>query len=159
VPGAVAAASTRWAWWWLLAAILAINTFVALSGGVSLWWQQETTSETSSLPGPVQQVLSARPDTSEADVHLLLWFLAGIVAMLAVRTWRSRAIVLAALLAYSALLEAAQSLTANRTAQWSDLAANSLGLMAAAAAAGLVGLFVARQASLACRHRESATTT
>ena len=118
--------------------MLVVNTYVALSGGVSLWWTRETTSETSSLPGPVQEVLSARPQTSEADVHVLLWFLAGIAAMLAVRTWRSRAILLATLVAYSGLLEAAQALTLNRTAQWTDFAANSFGLLAAAGAAGLM---------------------
>lgn len=116
----------------MLAACLVANTYIALSGGVAAWWATETSSKSSSLPGPVQDVLSVRPATSEADVHVLLWFLAGLAAMFAVRTWRSRWLILGALLAYSGLLEVAQALTPSRTAQWTDFASNVVGIMAAA---------------------------
>ncbi len=105
---------------------------MALSGAVAAWWESETNATTSSLPGPVKAVLNARPDTSEADVHLVLWFLAGIAAMLAVHVWRPRLIMLGALVANSAVLEVAQTLTPDRAAQWTDLAGNVLGIMAAA---------------------------
>lgn len=143
--GAVAENSGRLIWWPLLAACLATNTYVALSGSVSVWWATETTPKTSSLPSAIQQVLSARPQTSEADVHVVLWFLAGIAAMFAVRTWRSRAILLGGLVAYSGLLEIAQSLTPIRTAQWTDFAGNAVGILVAAAVVGLAGMLRARR--------------
>ena len=132
---------SRWLWWPVLAVCLAANTYIALSGGVAGWWATESNSKSSSLPGPVQEVLSVRPATSEADVHVLLWFLAGLAAVFAVRTWRSRGVLIAALVAYSGLLEVAQTLTPSRTAQWTDFASNVVGIMSAALVVLLTDLF------------------
>lgn len=122
---------TRWVWWTLLVVGLVTNAYVALSSNVAIWWAKESTSKTSTLPVPVQDVLNARPQTSEADVHVVLWFVAGIAAMFAVRSLRSRAILLGLLVACSGILELAQNLTANRTAQWSDFAGNAFGVVVA----------------------------
>lgn len=129
----------------MLVVCLTVNTYVALSAGVSLWWTRETTPKSSSLPGPIQEVLSARSQTSEADVHFVLWFLAGIGALFAVRTWPSRVILLVGLIEYSGLLEIAQSFTSIRMAQWTDFAGNASGVLVAAAVVGVVGMLRARR--------------
>ena len=124
----------------MLAVVLVVNTFLALSESVVDWWSRESDPTSSNLPQVVQEILEARPaNTSDADLHLVMWFVAGVVACTVTRNWRSRMWLLLALFAYSAVLEAAQGLFTNRQAEWIDLAGNGLGLALAAAVTYVVG--------------------
>ena len=145
--GAARARNTRWVWLPLLAACLVANAYIALSTSVAVWWAKETTSRTSTLPAPVKDALSVRPQTSEADVHVVLWFAAGVAAMFAVRSKRFRVILLCLLVVYSGVLELAQTFIANRTAQWSDFVGNAFGLLAAVIVAWAVSCLSKRRPS------------
>jgi VanZ family protein len=88
---------------------------------------------------------SKLPTTGWDKSNHMLGF--GTLGLLGVRGWPGRAwIVLAALLAYGALIEVLQSLTPYRSAEWADLIADGVGL--------LVGLVVAR-ASLLIQQRRN----
>jgi len=128
----------------LLALILALITYVSLSDRVGLWWGRESNSKTSSLPRSVQDVLAVRPHLHDADVHLVLWLCAGVVAVLATTAWRYRAVLLVALVAYGGLLELAQFLTKTRTAQWGDFLGDAIGIVAGAAPTSAVLVVLAR---------------
>jgi hypothetical protein len=124
----------------LLGVVLAVNTVLALSERVAGWWSRENDPTSTSLPGFVHQILAVRPvSSSDADVHMVMWLVAGLVACAVVRPWRARSWLLLAVFAYSAFLEACQGLFTNRQAEWIDLLGNALGLALAASITYLVG--------------------
>ena len=92
----------------LLVATVAANTVLELSSAVGDWWGRSTASSTS-LPPVVRNIVESRPETSEGDVHLVMWFVAAAVLVLAVRRWRHRLIGLGAMWLYSWSLEILQS--------------------------------------------------
>ena len=121
----------------LLVVVIVTNSALELSSAVGEWWGRSTDSS-SSLPKVVRDVVASRPETNEGDVHLVMWFVAAALLVLTVRPWRSRLVGLCVMWLYTGLLELLQSwLTSSRSAQWSDLGANAMGIASAGAAMAL----------------------
>ena len=118
--------------WAPFVVVLVANTTVSLSSSVTEWWAVQSTPGRSSLPTAADRVLRARSNASNADVHLVLWFVAALALVLAMRAdnWRRLAAAAAALWAYTGLLEFAQLWVPTRTSQWVDLAGNAVGIVA-----------------------------
>ena len=76
----------------------------------------------------------------EADVHVVMWFLVASLGAWAVRTLRQRAGVLAAAWVAGALVEVAQAVFTTRSAEWTDLAGNTVGVLAASALVAICAL-------------------
>ena len=117
-------------WWCSLTGVVIVNTVLELSASVGRWWGESGSAN--GLPRVVRDVVESRPETGEGDVHLVMWFAAGALLVLAVRRWRSRIVGLVALWLYSGVLELLQPFV-GRDGRWSDFAANALGVCAAAA--------------------------
>jgi hypothetical protein len=117
--------------WALFVLVAATNTLLELSSSVGDWWERST-EPSAALPGMVRGALDARPETNDGDVHLVMWFVAAALLVVAVGSWRRRLGALAALWLYTCSLELLQTLTRSRSAQWSDAWANGLGIAAAA---------------------------
>jgi VanZ family protein len=77
-------------------------------------------------------VLEARANSSNADVHLVLWSVAALAMVWAIRPHSSRRLMAPALALwlYTGLLEVAQRWVPTRTSQWIDVAGNGLGIVA-----------------------------
>ena len=132
-------------WRVLLFPVIVTNTVLEMSPAVGEWWGRSS-SEDSVLPKVVQEVISSRPDTSEGDLHLVMWFVAGALLVLAVRTWRLRVVALLGLWLYSGVIELLQTwLTTSRSGQWSDFAANALGIGSAATGMAIAERIVQRR--------------
>jgi hypothetical protein len=117
--------------------VLVLNTTLLLSDQVVGWWRSLIGADgeggNKPLPGPLAFVFDLRPDTGDADAHLVLWFVAGALAVLAANrptVWPA-----AMVWAWSVTVEALQPVvTETRSAQWSDVAANTVGVWLGAAA-------------------------
>lgn len=109
---------------------VAFNTMVTLSSDVMRWWSHESDPDTTPLPDAADRVLRACAATSDADVHVVLWFVGALTLAWAVRKSPARTVVFAgsALWIYTALLEFCQRWVPGRTSQWTDLAANAIGI-------------------------------
>ena len=118
--------------WLPFVVVVVAITVVSLSSSVTQWWDVQSAPGTSSLPDAADQVLGARPDSSDADVHTVLWFGAALALVWAMRGhgWRRLMAAAAALWVYTGVLEVAQRWVPSRTAQWVDLAGNALGVVA-----------------------------
>ena len=125
----------RWLPFVVLVVVAAAITVISLSSSVTQWWDVQSTPATSSLPTAVDPVLRARPDSANADVHLVLWFVAALALVWAMRPdgWRRLAVGAGVLWAYSGLLEVAQRSVPERTSQWIDLVGNGIGIAAGVA--------------------------
>ncbi len=125
----------RWLPIVVLVAVVGAITVISLSSSVTQWWDVQSTPATSSLPTAADPVLRARPDAANADVHLVLWFVAALALVWAMRPdgWRRLAVAAGVLWAYSGLLEVAQRSVPERTSQWIDLAGNGIGIAAGVA--------------------------
>ena len=133
--------------WAPFVVVVVAITVVSLSSSVTQWWDVQSAPGTSSLPDAADQVLQARPDSSDADVHTVLWFAAALALVWAMRPhgWRRLVAAAAALWVYTGLLEVAQRWVPSRTAQWIDLVGNGLGIVAGLAV-GCVAIAVWRRA-------------
>jgi len=121
----------------LLVVVIVTNSMLELSSAVGQWWERSSDSP-SALPSVVRDVVASRPETNEGDVHLIMWFVAAALLLLTVRRWRQRIPGLTVMWLYTGLLELLQSwLTTSRSAQWSDLGANALGIASAGAAVAI----------------------
>ena len=82
------------------------------------------------MPDAADGILRARTNSSDADVHSVLWFLAAAALVLGARHlrggWLFPAVV--SVWAYSGLLEVGQRWVPERTPQWVDFLANGLGI-------------------------------
>ena len=125
----------RWLPIVVLVAVVGAITVISLSSSVTQWWDVQSTPATSSLPTAVDPVLRARSDAANADVHLVLWFVAALALVWAMQPcgWRRLAVAAGVLWAYSGLLEVAQRSVPERTSQWIDLAGNGIGIAAGVA--------------------------
>jgi VanZ family protein len=122
----------RWLPFVVLVAVVVAITVISLSSSVTQWWDVQSTPATSSLPTAADPVLRARSDSANADVHVVLWFVAGLALVCAMRPdgWRRLAVAAGVLWAYSALLEIAQRWVPERTSQWIDVVGNGIGIAA-----------------------------
>ena len=118
--------------WVPFVVVVVVNTVVSLSSPVTQWWAVQSTPATSSLPAVADGVLQARANSTNADVHMVLWFVAALALVWAMRSlrWRRLAIAAAALWAYTGLLEVGQRWVPTRTSQWIDVVGNGLGIIA-----------------------------
>ncbi len=93
------------------------------------------------VPNPASLMLEAGWDKSN---HALAFFVLGILSLIAFpgSAWR----VTAGLSGYGALIEVLQGMTAYRTAEWQDLIADMIGIVAAI---GVIAVMRRRNASLA----------
>lgn len=128
----------RRTWLRIMMLLLGANIFLLLSPRVALWWDKETQPDNPSPPAVLRWFFRVRPNTGEADVHVVLWFVAAFAAALTVRSWRSRRLVLLAVWLFSAAIEVVQSFTPHRTAQWGDLLGNAIGVCLAGGAVWLL---------------------
>jgi hypothetical protein len=116
-----------------LVGIVVINTVVMWSDAVAAWWSDQTGGADdgeSILPGFVTDILSARPELGDADLHAIAWAAAGFVAVMAARRSRSVAWLVLAVWAWSVAVEALQPLVSDtRQFAWTDLVGNSLGIV------------------------------
>ena len=126
----------RWVPVVVLVAVVVAITAISLSSSVTQWWDVQSTPATSSLPTAADPVLRARPDSANAYVHVVLWFVAGVALVWAMRPygWRRLAVAAGSLWAYSGLLEIAQRWVPERTSQWIDLVGNAIGIAGGLAA-------------------------
>ena len=126
--------------WCLFGAVVAINTLLSITTWAADWSSDNADPETSRLPKVLKPVLEARSGASDADVHLLLWFVAASVLWWALRSVAkgTRVASFVALWADTAGLELAQRWVPERTPQWTDLIANGLGIAAGATAGYLL---------------------
>jgi len=121
----------------LLVVVIVTNSTLELSSAVGEWWGRSSDSP-SALPSVVRDVVASRPETNEGDVHLIMWFVAAALLLLTLSRWRPRILGLTVMWLYTGLLELLQSsLTTSRSAQWSDLGANALGIASAGAAVAI----------------------
>jgi hypothetical protein len=106
-------------------------TVVTLSSSVAQWWTVQSTPATSDLPAAADGVLRARSTTSNADVHTVLWSVAAVALVWAMRSsgWRRLAAAAGALWAYTCVLEVGQRWVPTRTSQWIDVAGNAAGIV------------------------------
>jgi VanZ family protein len=134
----------------VLAAVVVAITVISLSSSVTQWWDVQSSPASSRLPTAADPVLRARPDSANADVHVVLWFVASLALVWAMRPYgRNRLAVAAGVLwAYSGLLEVAQRWAPERTSQWIDLVGNGIGI-AAGVAVGCAVVWISQQ----LRHR------
>ena len=118
--------------WLPFVVAVVVITAVSLSSSVTQWWDVQSSPGTSSLPAAADGVLQARSNSSNADVHTVLWFVAALALVWAMRPvrWRSLTAAAVALWAYTGLLEVAQRWVPTRTSQWIDLVGNGLGIVA-----------------------------
>ena len=116
-----------------------VNGVVALSTGVMTWWDGASDPDRRSLPDPVRSALESRRSVGDADVHVVLWFVAAALLVFALgrRPWRVMVAALGGLWAYAAVLEFCQRWVDARTPSWLDLIGNTIGLAAGALAAGV----------------------
>jgi len=79
--------------------------------------------------------------SSNADVHIVLWFVAALALVWAMRShgWARLATAAVALWAYTGLLEVGQHWVPMRTPQWIDVVGNGLGIVAGVAVGVIVG--------------------
>lgn len=128
---------------WARVAVVGAAWFAATvamwSVRVQRWWGDQSGLRTDpAVPGVLKPstrvVLAARPDTGEADAHVLVWALVGVVVVWAVGSTRVRwwATALTALLVVSLAVEALQPVVSGRSARWSDSAGNVVGVGVAA---------------------------
>jgi VanZ family protein len=112
-------------------AVVAI-TFVSLSSSVMRWWDVQSSPETSILPGAANPVLQSRSGTGDADVHVLMWFVATLALVWAMRRHPWRRLLAAALVLWlcTGVLEIAQRWVSARTSQWIDFLGNGVGIVA-----------------------------
>ena len=91
-------------------------------------------------------MLQARSNSSNADVHAVLWFVAALALVWAMRFdgWRRLRAASVALWVYTGLLEIGQRWVPTRTSQWIDLIGNALGIIAGLAV-GCGALVVVRR--------------
>ncbi len=118
--------------WIPFVVVIVVNTAVSLSSAVTRWWAVESTPATSSLPAAADGVLEARANSSNADVHLVLWSVAALALVWAIRPHSRHRLMAPALVLwlYTGLLEVAQRWVPTRTSQWIDVVGNGLGIVA-----------------------------
>ena len=118
--------------WAPFVVVLVAVTVVSLSSSVTQWWAVQSTPATSSLPAAADGVLQARSNPSNADVHAVLWFVAALALVWAMRPygWLRLMAAAVALWAYTGLLEVGQRWVPTRTSQWIDVVGNGLGIVA-----------------------------
>jgi VanZ family protein len=116
---------------WLVPALVA-TLVVSLSAEVARVWG-DLSHGRRYTPAPIADLLARRPHIDEADTHAVLWFVLALGAVSLVRTRRQRTWVLVALWLFGALVEVLQEAFTTRSAEWGDLAGNTVGVLAAAA--------------------------
>jgi VanZ family protein len=116
--------------WGPFALVVVVNTMITLSTRVMRWWRHESSPSTTPLPSAAGPMLRAREGASDADVHVLLWFVAAFALAWALRRTSARTIVCAglALWAYTGVLEFCQRWVPARTSSWADLVGNGIGV-------------------------------
>lgn len=132
--------------WAPLVVVLVAVTALSLSSSVGHWWTVQSTPGSSRLPGAVDEVLQARSNSSDADVHVVLWFVAVVALVWAMRSagWSRLLIVAVALWLYSGVLELGQRWVPARSSQWIDLVGNAVGIFVGLTV-GCCGLAVFRR--------------
>lgn len=113
------------------AVVLALNTWATLSDRVVGWLSGgDGDAGETWVPALVLWLLDARPAVGDADLHVAVWFVAGVAATLAVRRMALLVWVIAAIWAWSVVLEALQPLVSEmRTAQLIDVLGNTVGVV------------------------------
>jgi len=126
--------------WVPFVVVVVAITVVSLSSSVAQWWAIQGTPGTSRLPAAVDPVLQARPNSSDADVHLVLWFVATLALVWAMRPhgWLRLTTATVAPLAYTGLLEVGNQRVPTRSPQWIDVVGNGLGIVAGLAVGAVV---------------------
>ncbi len=124
--------------------VVAALTAAMWSDRMSAWWGDQSSGDAPpAVPAPLQPavstVLDARPSTSEADVHVLLWGGVAVLLMVVLRGagLRARLLALGGLFGYSVLVEALQPVASSRSASWGDVVGNAIGIGLVAVAVGL----------------------
>jgi hypothetical protein len=138
------------AWPVALIVVVVVNTIVMWSDAVGSWWSEQASDDGESiLPGFVTDILSARPDLGDADLHVLAWAVAGFVAVMAAGRWStstSRSMTIASpwiatawivtVWAWSVAVEVLQPVVSDtRRFDWIDLAGNTVGVVLGASLA------------------------
>ena len=121
--------------WLPFAVVVEVITAVSLSSWVTQWWAAQSSPVSSGLPGAADSVLRARTSSSNADVHTVLWFVAALALVWAMRSYGLARLVAAsvALWVYTVAVEVTQRWVPTRTAQWIDVVGNGLGIFAGVA--------------------------
>jgi VanZ family protein len=117
-------------WLPFVVAVVAV-TAVSWSSSVMQWWDVQSSPATSSLPSAANSVLESRANSSNADVHVALWFVATLALVWAMRhrPWRALVVAAIALWAYTGVVEVGQRWVSDRTSQWIDVVGNGLGIV------------------------------
>jgi len=127
--------------WVLVAAVvLIVNVVVSMSAGVAAWWHRTTNPYRYDASSTLARVLRARVRFADADVHAVMWFVAGVVVFALCATLRHRLVAVTVLFVSSIIVEIAQMNSPTRTPQVGDVVGSALGLAAALGAVSLLAL-------------------
>jgi glycopeptide antibiotics resistance protein len=124
-------------WPFIAAAVVVVNTVLSWSDWVVGLITGPPDGEPGALrlPGWILMLLEARPDTGDAEVHLVIWAAAAVAVTMAVRTPRRLVPVLVAVWAWSVVVEALQPvITDRRGFEWIDVVGNTVGVVVGAGA-------------------------
>ncbi len=132
-------------------AALVVNVIASMSPAVARWWGG--LGNTTGLPAPVDAFLEWRSGLSEADTHVVMWFVAGLAVVLTARHRGRRVQLAALLLAATAVIEFAQAAFTTRSAQWGDFVGGAIGLALALAIGELIARTARRPMVPATPHR------
>jgi hypothetical protein len=116
-------------------AVVVFNTWASWSSVVVGWFSRgdDDTGETW-VPRFVLWMLQNRPDVGDADIHLIMWFVAGVVITGAVYGRRRWGWWVVAVWGWSLLLEVLQPVVSTvRGREWIDAVGNTMGIALGAA--------------------------
>ena len=117
-------------------ALLAVVTAFMWSDAVIEWWQSTIEFFLRVNEEVTESVLESRPG-NDADLHVLVWSVVGLVFVWAVR--RKWIVALTALFVWSAVVETLQPVfTDVRSRQMADYVGNSVGILVTALAVAMI---------------------
>jgi lysylphosphatidylglycerol synthetase-like protein (DUF2156 family) len=111
-------------------AVIAANTYLTLSDAVVRWLQRKDSEPSDAwLPQWMIDLIQARPDLGDAEVHAVMWGIASLIVVLALRQRPRIYIAAAAVWIWSVIVEILQPVvTSLRGFQWGDVLGNTLGV-------------------------------
>lgn len=108
------------------------------SQSVATWWGDLASADHFSSGSSLARLLTWRAGLQEADVHFLMWFVAGLVVIASCATRRAALLACSGLVALGVVIEVLQPLLSSRDRQWSDAIGGTLGVLAVVAVRAVV---------------------
>jgi lysylphosphatidylglycerol synthetase-like protein (DUF2156 family) len=111
-------------------AVIAANTWLTLSDAVVRWLQRRDSEPSDAwLPQWVIDLIQARPDLGDAEVHAVMWGVASLLVVLALRHRPRIYFAVLGVWVWSVIVELLQPVvTSLRGFQWGDVLGNTIGV-------------------------------